>query len=89
MKTTLAIKIAASAAICLATLSAAPAFAADLTVNLQGLRAQTGLIKVALVDSQQAWDGKAAPVQAAGAPPAGIRETAAPRATAGASAAAG
>jgi len=71
MKTTLAIKIAASAAICLATLSAAPAFAADLTVNLQGLRAQTGLVKVALVDSQQAWDGKAAPVQATGAPPQG------------------
>ena len=68
MKTTLAIKIAASAAICLATLSAAPAFAADLTVNLQGLRAQTGLVKVARVDSQQAWDGKAAPVQATGAP---------------------
>ena len=71
MKTTLAIKIAVSAAICLATLSAAPAFAADLTVNLQGLRAQTGLVKVALVDSQQAWDGKAAPVQATGAPPQG------------------
>ena len=73
MKTTLAIKIAASAAICLATLSAAPAFAADLTVNLQGLRAQTGLVKVALVDSQQAWDGKAAPVQATGAPPQALK----------------
>lgn len=71
MTSTSAIKIAASVAVCLAALSAPTAFAADLTVNLQGLRAQAGLIKVALVDSQQAWDGKAAPVQAAGAPPTG------------------
>lgn len=63
-----AIRIAASIAVCLAALSAAPAFAADLTVNLEGLRAQGGLIKVALVDSLAAWDGKAAPVQATGAP---------------------
>ena len=61
----------AHCALVLAALSAAPAFAADLTVNLQGLRVQTGLIKVALVDSLEAWDGKAAPVQATGAPPQG------------------
>ena len=50
---------------------AGPAFAAELTVNLHGIRAQTGLLKVALVDSQDAWDGKAAPVQGDGAPPQG------------------
>lgn len=47
------------------------AAAADLTVQLHGLRAQTGLIKVALVDSQDAWDGKEAPVQGDAAPPKG------------------
>ena len=55
-------------AIGLALLAGGPAFAGDLTVKLHGIRAQTGLIKVAVVDSQQAWDGKAAPVQADGAP---------------------
>lgn len=50
---------------------AGPAFAAELTVNLHGIRAQTGLVKVALVDSQDAWDGKAAPVRGDGAPPSG------------------
>ena len=60
----------ASAAL-LSTLLAGPAFAAELTVNLHGIRAQTGLLKVALVDSQEAWDGKAAPVQGDGAPPRG------------------
>jgi uncharacterized protein (DUF2141 family) len=53
------------------TLIAAPAFAAELTVHLHGIRAQTGLVKVAVVDSQDAWDGKAAPVQGDGAPPEG------------------
>ena len=53
------------------TLIAGPAFAAELTVHLHGIRAQTGLLKVALVDSQDAWDGKAAPVQGDGAPPEG------------------
>jgi uncharacterized protein (DUF2141 family) len=48
-----------------------PAFAAELTVNLHGIRAQSGLVKVAVVDSQDAWDGKAAPVQFDGAPPQG------------------
>lgn len=48
-----------------------PAFAADLTINLTGVRASTGVVKVALLDSQAAWDGQAAPVDATGAPPAG------------------
>ncbi len=55
----------------LSTFIAGPAFAAELTVNLHGIRTQTGLVKVALVDSQDAWDGKAAPVQGEGAPPKG------------------
>lgn len=45
-----------------------PAAAADLTVKLHGIRAQTGLVKIAVVGSQDAWGGKAAPVQADGAP---------------------
>jgi len=45
-----------------------PVFAADLTIELTGVRASTGVVKVALVDSQAAWDGQAAPVQADGAP---------------------
>ncbi|HEY5971713.1 MAG TPA: DUF2141 domain-containing protein [Pseudoxanthomonas sp.] len=49
----------------------APAFAGELTVNLQGIRTQSGLVKVAVVNSQDAWDGKAAPVQFDGAPPQG------------------
>ncbi|HET6783817.1 MAG TPA: DUF2141 domain-containing protein [Pseudoxanthomonas sp.] len=52
----------------IAALSSANASAGDLTVKLHGIRAQTGLVKVAVVDSQEAWDGKAAPVQADGAP---------------------
>ena len=48
-----------------------PAFAGELVVNVQGIRAQTGLLKVAVVDSLEAFDGKAAPVQADGAPPKG------------------
>ncbi|KRA50797.1 DUF2141 domain-containing protein [Pseudoxanthomonas sp. Root630] len=53
----------------------AGAQAAELTVVLQDVRAQTGLIKVALVDSQAGWDGQAAPVQATGAPPSGEQAT--------------
>ena len=53
----------------------AGAHAAELTVVLSDVRAQTGLIKVALVDSQAAWDGQAAPVQATGAPPSGEQAT--------------
>ena len=58
----------AQACLLLATLASAPAFAGDLTVNLQGIRTAAGLVKVAVVDSQAAWDGQAAPVQAEGAP---------------------
>lgn len=49
-------------------LAIAPAVAADLTVNLHGIRVQTGLVKVAVVDSQAGWDNQAAPVQVDGAP---------------------
>ncbi len=55
----------------LALVGTAPAFAAELTIDLQGVRASTGIVKVALIDSAQAWDGKAAPVDATGAPPSG------------------
>ncbi len=55
----------------LAAAFAVTATAGDLTVNLKGVRAQTGLVKVAVVNSIEAWDGKAAPVQADGAPPQG------------------
>lgn len=33
--------------------------AAELTVELQGIRAQTGKIRLAIVDGQEGWDGKA------------------------------
>lgn len=59
------------AASLLAACSATSAFAGELVVNLQGVRAQTGLLKVAVVSSQDGWDGKAAPVQVDGAPPRG------------------
>ena len=52
-----------------------PAHAADLTVTLRDVRVQTGLIKVAVVDSQAGWDGQAKPVQADGAPPSGDTAT--------------
>ena len=55
----------------LAAAFATTATAGDLTVNLKGVRVQTGLVKVAVVNSAEAWDGKAAPVQADGAPPQG------------------
>lgn len=54
---------------------AAPAHAADLTVTLHDVRAQTGLIKLAVVDSQAGWDGQAPPVAADGAPPRGDTAT--------------
>ena len=66
MNRTAAFRIAPLALI--AALSSASALAGDLTVKLHGIRAQTGLVKVAVVDSQEAWDGKAAPVQADGVP---------------------
>lgn len=39
------------------------ASAADLNVTLHEVRAQTGTINIALVDSADGWDGKARPVQ--------------------------
>ena len=54
---------------------AGPVSAGDLTVRLHGIRAQTGLIKVAVVDSQAGWNGEAAPVQADGAPAQGEEAT--------------
>jgi len=53
----------------LAASASATVSAAELTVHLHGIRAQTGLLKVAVVDSQDGWNGKAAPVQGDGAPP--------------------
>lgn len=55
--------------------ASATAQAGELTVVLHDVRAQTGLIKVALVDSQAGWDGQAAPVQATGASPSGGQAT--------------
>ena len=66
---TLALAIVASLVV------AAPASAGDLTVTLHGIRAQTGLVKVAVVDSQAGWNGEAAPVQADGAPAQGEEAT--------------
>ena len=67
--TTLALAIVASLVV------AGPVAAGDLTVTLHGIRAQTGLIKVAVVDSQAGWNGEAAPVQADGAPAQGEEAT--------------
>lgn len=58
--------LALASALSLAATGAA--VAGELTVNLHGIRVQGGLVKVAVVDSQQAWDGTAAPVQVDGAP---------------------
>ena len=55
--------------------AALPAHAADLTITLRDVRVQTGLLKVAVVDSQAGWDGQAKPVQADGAPPSGDTAT--------------
>ena len=45
--------------------------AAELTVNVHDVRAQTGTLRAALVSSDEAWNGKAAPVQAQQAHPHG------------------
>lgn len=45
--------------------------AADLTVDLDGLRAGTGLVQLAIVDGPDGWDDKAKPVAADGAPASG------------------
>ena len=50
---------------------AANAAAAELAVNVHDVRAQTGTLRVALVNTTAAWDGKAAPVQAQQARPQG------------------
>ena len=65
----LALALAAALAV------AAPAAAAELTVRLHGIRAQTGVVQVAVVASPEGWDGKAAPVQADGAPAQGADAT--------------
>jgi len=49
--------------------------AAELTVNIDGIRAQTGIVKVAVVDSAEGWDGKAGPVAADAIAPSGERAT--------------
>lgn len=52
------------------------ASAADLTVTLHGVRAQTGAIRLAVVDSQAGWDGKATPVAGQTITPSGEQMTA-------------
>jgi uncharacterized protein (DUF2141 family) len=44
-------------------LLATSASAGDLQIDLQGIRAHTGTVRLALVDSAAGWDGKATPVQ--------------------------
>ncbi len=51
--------------------SAAPVCAADLAVTLTDVRATTGIMMIALVDSAEAFDGKARPVRTAGGTPEG------------------
>ena len=45
----------------LAALLPAIGNAADLTVELHGVRVQTGMLRLAVVDGQAGWDGKAKP----------------------------
>lgn len=71
MNRTFASPIAFALAVALSLAAIGPAVAAELTVKLHGIRAQGGLLKVALVESQDAWDGKTAPVRGEGAPAAG------------------
>ncbi len=60
------------ALLALLALAALPAtHAADLAIDLREVRAQTGQLHVALVDSAAAWDDKAAPVRAVGVTPSG------------------
>ncbi len=59
----------------LACVAACQAKAADLTVTLHDVRARTGLLKLAVVDSQAGWDGQAKPVRAEAAPPQGDTAT--------------
>jgi len=62
-------------AVVLACFAAFQVQAADLTVTLHDVRARTGLLKLAVVDSQASWDGQAKPVHADGAPPQGNAAT--------------
>lgn len=57
-------------ALLLAALPAA-AGAADLTVELDGVRAGTGKLMLSVVDSADAWNGQAKPVRAQAAAPDG------------------
>ena len=43
---------------------ALPATATDLAIELSGLRVDSGHVQVALVDSAEGWDSRAAPVRA-------------------------
>ncbi len=63
------IALVLAVALCVAAIS--PAGAAELTVKLHGIRAQGGLVKVALVESQDAWDGKTSPTRGTGGPATG------------------
>lgn len=49
--------------------------AGDLTVALTGIRAPTGVIRLALAGSAESYDGKAPPAQGTGAPPTGDTAT--------------
>lgn len=68
-------RLTAITAALLALSTPALARAGDVTVTLSGIRAQTGVVKLALVASADAYEGKAAPAQATGAPPAGATTT--------------
>ena len=54
-----------------AVLPFATANAADLAVDLSGVRAQTGHLQVALVDSEDGWNNRAKPIAAQAVAPAG------------------
>lgn len=49
--------------------------AGDVTVTLTGIRATTGVVKLALAGSAASYDGKAPPVQGTGAPATGETAT--------------
>ncbi|WP_353084670.1 DUF2141 domain-containing protein [Stenotrophomonas sp.] len=52
-------------------LLASPVLAGDLQVHLDGIRVQTGTVRLALVDGPAGWEGKAPPVQAQALTPSG------------------
>jgi len=67
-----------SAVLAVCTLICSTSFtcaAADLTVDVDGLRTGAGLVQLALVDGPAGWDGKAKPVAADGAPASGTTAT--------------